>query len=88
MSEVSYYNTFALVSLIVFILLVILDIFIWIKLDVRHYLAVLSGSEAKKSIDKIRQDAESGAVQADRRRRDNKAAISWGTSEGLEKRDT
>lgn len=88
MSEVSYYNTFALVSLIVFILLVILDIFIWIKLDVRHYLAVLSGSEAKKSIDKIRKDAESGAVQADRRRRDNKAAISWGTSEGLEKRDT
>ena len=88
MSEVSYYNTFALVSLIVFILLVILDIIIWVKLDVRHYLAVLSGSEAKKSIDKIRQDAESGAVQADRRRRDNRAAISWGTSEGLDSRDT
>lgn len=87
MNEVSYYNTFALVSLIVFILLVILDIFIWIKLDIKHYLAVLSGSEARKSIDKIRQDAESGAVQADRRRRDNKAAISWGTSEGLDGKD-
>ena len=48
MSEVSYYNTFALVSLIVFVLLVILDVIIWIKLDVRHYIAVLSGSEAKK----------------------------------------
>ena len=76
MTEVSYYNTFALVSLIVFILLVVLDIVIWFKLDIRHYLAVLTGSEAKKTIDRIKQDAESGAVQADRRRRNGKAVIS------------
>ena len=84
MTEVSYYNTFALVSLIVFILLIVLDIIIWFKLDIKHYLAVLTGSEAKKTIDRIKQDAESGAVQADRRRRDGKAVISWNTSEGLE----
>ena len=84
MTEVSYYNTFALVSLIVCVLLVILDIFIWVKLDVKHYFAVLSGSEARKTIDKIKQAAESGEVQADRRRRSGKAVISWNTSEGLE----
>ena len=88
MTEVSYYNTFALVSLIVFILLVVLDIVIWFKLDIRHYLAVLTGSEAKKTIDRIKQDAESGAVQADRRRRNGKAVISWNTSEGLEGKKT
>ena len=86
MTEVSYYNTFALISLIVFVLLVILDVIIWIKLDIRHYFAVLSGSEARKTIDKIKQDAESGAVQADRRRRGGNAAISWNTSEGLEEK--
>lgn len=83
MNEISYYNTFALVSLIAFILLTIMAVFIWVKLDVKHYFAVLTGSEARKTIDKIKQDAESGEVQTDRRRRGNRAVISWNTSEGL-----
>ncbi|MCR5669768.1 MAG: hypothetical protein K6G10_02080 [Butyrivibrio sp.] len=83
MDSIGNYNILALVSLVISLLLLTMAVVMWFKLDIRHYLAVLTGSEAKRSIDKIKKDAESGAVQADRSRRRNKAVISWNTSEGL-----
>ena len=83
MSNIEYYNLLSLISLVMFIVLTIMAVIMWFKLDVMHYVAVLTGSEAKRSIDKIRKDAASGEVQLDRRRR-NKAVVSWNTSEGLE----
>ncbi len=84
MNTVEYYNMLSIISAFISVLLTVMAVVMWLKLDVRHYLAVLSGSEAKRSIDKIKKDAESGAVQADLKRRNNKAVITWNTSEGLE----
>ena len=83
MNNIEYYNMLSIISLVMFIILTAMAVIMWFKLDIRHYLAVLSGSEAKRSIDKIRKDAASGEVQVDRRRR-NKAVVSWNTSESLD----
>ena len=82
MSSVEYYNLLSVISLVMFVILTVMAIVMWFKLDIMHYFAVLTGSEAKRSIDKIRKDAASGEVQLDRHRR-NKAIVSWNTSEGL-----
>ncbi|MCR5156343.1 MAG: hypothetical protein K6C96_06650 [Butyrivibrio sp.] len=83
MNNIEYYNLLSVISLVMFIILTAMAVIMWFKLDIRHYLAVLTGSEAKRSIDKIRKDAASGEIQADRRRR-NKAVVSWNTSENLD----
>ena len=83
MNSIEYYNLLSVISLVMFIILTVMAIIMWFKLDVMHYFAVLTGSEAKRSIDKIRKDAASGEVQQDRRRK-NKAVVSWNTSDSLD----
>lgn len=80
MTTIEFFNLLSTICLVMFVIMLVVAIVLWIRLDVRHYLAILSGSEARKSIEKIRRDAESGLVQADRRKRDNRAVISWNTS--------
>jgi hypothetical protein len=65
------------------LIMLALAIIMWVKLDIKHYISVLTGSEAKKSIEKIRENAQKGGVHADLFGKDNKAKISWNTSEGL-----
>lgn len=64
--------------------MLILTILLWFKLNIKRDFAVLSGSEAKKDIEKIRKEAQAGTVQADLRMKRQGAAISWNTSERLE----
>ena len=80
MTTIEYYNLLSVITLVMFVGLIILIIFLWFKMDIGHYIAVLTGSEARKSINKIKKDAESGIVQSDGRKRDNRATISWNTS--------
>ena len=60
-----------------------LAIFMWIKLDIRHYIFVLTGTEAKRSIESIRQRAADGSVNTDMGSRRNRAKITWNTSDDL-----
>ena len=84
MNNIQYYNLLAIIALILCIIMATMAVVIWFKLEIKHNLAILSGSEARKSISKIKRDAESGAVQADRRSRGSKAVISWNTSGDLD----
>ena len=80
MNNIEYYNLLSVVSLAMFVVLTVMAIIMWFKLDIRHYIAVLTGSEARRNIDRIKKDAASGEVQTDRRRK-NKAVVSWNASE-------
>ncbi len=64
--------------------MLILTLILWFKLNIKRDFAVLSGSEAKRDIEKIRKEAQAGTVQADLRKKRQGAAISWNTSEGLD----
>ena len=66
MSDIELYNLMAIISAGVSLIMLILAIVMWIKLDIRHYIA-----------------AEAGSVHADVYGSNNKAKLSWNTSEGL-----
>ena len=83
MSDVQLYNIMAIISAAAALVMLILAIVIWVKLDIKHYIAVLTGSEARKSIESLQKSAEAGSIHADVYGKNNKARISWNTSEGL-----
>ena len=83
MSDIELYNLMAIISAGVSLIMLILAIVMWIKLDIRHYIAVLTGTEARKRIENLRKSAEAGSVRADVYGSNNKAKLSWNTSEGL-----
>ena len=83
MSDIELYNLMAIISAGVSLIMLILAIVMWIKLDIRHYIAVLTGTEARKRIENIRKSSEAGSVHADVYSRNNKAKLSWNTTEGL-----
>ena len=61
-------------------ILLVTAVFLWFFLDISHYIAVLTGSEARKGVGQIKQSATSGRVQDDLRRKSVNAVISWNTS--------
>ena len=83
MNDIELYNLMALISAGVSLIMLVLAIVMWIKLDIRHYIAVLTGTEARKRIENLRKAAEAGSVHADVYGSNNKAKLSWNTSEGL-----
>ncbi|MBE5842482.1 hypothetical protein SAMN02910275_01080 [Butyrivibrio sp. INlla18] len=83
MSNIQFYNLMSIIMAAMSLIMLALAIIMWVKLDIKHYISVLTGSEAKKSIEKIRENAQKGGVHADLFGKDNKAKISWNTSEGL-----
>ncbi|MBO4912168.1 MAG: hypothetical protein J5504_05520 [Butyrivibrio sp.] len=83
MNDIELYNLMALISAGVAFIMLVLAIVMWIKLDIRHYIAVLTGTEARKKIENLKKSAEAGSVHADVYGRNNKAKVSWNTSEGL-----
>lgn len=83
MEAVQYYNVLSIILAVVAFIMLILSVIIWFKLNIRRDFAVLSGSEAKRDIERIRREAQAGTVQADLRMKRQGAAISWNTSESL-----
>ena len=83
MSDIELYNLMAIISAGVALIMLVLAIVMWIKLDIKHYIAVLTGTEARKRIENLRKSAEAGSVHADVYGGNNKAKLSWNTSEGL-----
>ncbi|MBO4458818.1 MAG: hypothetical protein J5802_13965 [Butyrivibrio sp.] len=83
MNDIQLYNIMAIISVVTAFIMLILAIVMWFKLDIRHYIAVLTGSEARKSIESLQKSAEAGNIHADVYGKNNKAKISWNTSEGL-----
>ena len=83
MNDIQLYNIMAIISAVTAFIMLILAIVMWFKLDIRHYIAVLTGSEARKSIESLQKSAEAGNIHADVYGKNNKAKISWNTSEGL-----
>jgi hypothetical protein len=84
MENVEYYKTLAIICLVTAIIMAALAILLWVKLNIRRDLAVLTGSEARRDIEKIKKDAASGAVQNTLRSKNNGAVISWNTSGDLD----
>lgn len=85
-SYIGYYNQLALITGIVGIVLLLIAILLWFKLDVKHYFAVLTGQDAKKQIERIRSDAARGNIQGALRSKNNGAVIAWNTSGNLDGR--
>lgn len=85
-SYIGYYNQLALITGIVGIVLLLIAILLWFKLDVKHYFAVLTGQDAKKQIERIRSDASRGNIQGALRSKNNGAVIAWNTSGNLDGR--
>jgi len=83
MGDIELYNMMALISLGVALVMLVLAIVMWIKLDIRHYIAVLTGTEARKKIENIRKSSEAGSIHADVYGTGNRAKLSWNTSESL-----
>lgn len=84
MEKVQYYSVMALIMAIVAGVMLLLSILIWFKLNIKRDLAILTGSEARRDIERIRSEAAAGTVQADLRRKSNRGSvISWNTSERL-----
>lgn len=83
MVDAQYYFNLSLLMTIAAVIMLAMTIIIWIKLDIRHNLAVLTGRDARKNIDKIRKDAASGNVQANLRGKGRGPVISWNTSANL-----
>lgn len=80
MQTVNLYNQLALILGVLSFILLLAAVFLWFLLDIRHYIAVLTGSEAKKGVGMIKRAASSGRVQDDLRRKGTGAVISWNTS--------
>ena len=53
MNDIELYNLMALISAGVALIMLVLAIVMWIKLDIRHYIAVLTGTEARKRIENL-----------------------------------
>jgi hypothetical protein len=89
METIALYENLSVVLGVLGFILLLAAVFLWFFLDVRHYIAVLTGSEAKKEVGMIRQAATSGQVQADMKyNRTSGAVISWNTSGQLNKNNT
>lgn len=88
MGNIEYYKLLSVIMGVSSAVMLILTLILWFKLNIKRDFAVLSGSEAKKDIEKIRKEAQAGTVQADLRMKRQGAAISWNTSERLENEDS
>lgn len=66
------------------VFMLFLSVVIWIKLDVKRNISILSGTDARRNIDKIRKEAAAGKVQAEQRRKGEGSVISWNTSGNLD----
>lgn len=84
MGNIEYYKLLSVIMGVSAAVMLILTLVLWFKLNIKRDFAVLTGSEAKKDIEKIRKEAQAGTVQADLRKKRQGAAISWNTSEGLD----
>lgn len=80
-----YYNQLAIIMGCVSLFMIVMAVVLWFKLDIKHYFSVLTGSDARKQIDRIRNDAMQGAVQGNLRMRRN-SVIAWNTSGDLDRR--
>ena len=60
MSNIEFYNLMSIIMAAMSLIMLVLAIVMWIKLDIKHYISVLTGSEAKQSIEKIRENAQNG----------------------------
>ena len=78
METITLYENLSVILGVLGFILLLAAVFLWFFLDVGHYIAVLTGSEAKKGVGMIRQAATSGQVQADMLyNRTSGAVISW-----------
>ena len=78
METITLYENLSVILGVLGFILLLSAVFLWFFLDVGHYIAVLTGSEAKKGVGMIRQAATSGQVQADMMyNRTSGAVISW-----------
>ena len=80
MNDIELYNLMAIISAAVAFIMLVLAIVMWVKLDIKHYIAVLTGTEARKRIENIRRSSEAGSDQDDVYSRNNKAKLSWNTT--------
>jgi hypothetical protein len=80
MSTIAFYNQMALILGVLSFILLLAAVFLWFLLDIKHLIAVLTGSEAKKGVGQIKRAATAGRVQDDLRRKGTGAVISWNTS--------
>ena len=78
METITLYENLSVILGVLGFILLLAAVFLWFFLDVGHYIAVLTGSEAKKGVGMIRQAATSGQIQADMMyNRTSGAVISW-----------
>ena len=84
MGNIQYYNDLSALMGAAAVFMLFLSVVIWIKLDVKRNISILSGTDARKNIDKIRKEAAAGKVQAEQRRKGEGSVISWNTSGNLD----
>lgn len=78
METITLYENLSVVLGVLGFIFLLAAVFLFFFLDVKHYIAVLTGSEARKGVGMIRQAATAGQVQADvRMMRSTGAVISW-----------
>ncbi|MDC7292411.1 hypothetical protein [Butyrivibrio sp. AE3009] len=83
METITLYENLSVVLGVLGFIFLLAAVFLFFFLDVGHYIAVLTGSEAKKGVGMIRQAATAGQVQADvQMMRSTGAVISWNNTSG------
>ncbi len=83
--NIEYFKMVGTVSTIIAVVMLLLAILMWFKLDMFHYIMVLSGTGARKGAEKIRRAAQEQGGQSGMLG-GNKAVVSWNTSESLWKK--
>ena len=58
-SQISMYHTIFMICIVLFVLFLLVDIFLFIKLDIRKVIGFLTGKTARKTIEEMKAGAVS-----------------------------
>ena len=63
-SQISMYHTIFMICIVLFVLFLLVDIFLFIKLDIRKVIGFLTGKTARKTIEEMKAGGFGEKVQA------------------------
>ena len=63
-SQISMYHTIFMICIVLFVLFLLVDIFLFIKLDIRKVIGFLTGKTARKTIEEMKAGGGSAVAYA------------------------
>ena len=71
-SQISMYHTIFMICIVLFVLFLLVDIFLFIKLDIRKVIGFLTGKTARKTIEEMKVQGFLVKFQEQKRRKKQK----------------